>query len=144
VSESDKYETINDLRARMLRVEGAVADMGAQMQTSVATVSKEVSAFIREIDRRTIDAKTEESDWKMQHATAVAHCAAKGETANEAKKIALAAKSIAEKAYAASIGVTPKGHARTNKVAWGGLIVALTGLLGAIATWLQANPNGHP
>ena len=137
MGDTDKHEAIQDLRERMLRVEGSLANFGKDMAVSLAVVSKEVSGFIHEIDRRELAAKDDESTWKMEHASAVESCKAKGEIAQEAKKIAISAKSIAEKAYAHSVGSSPAAHSRTDKVAMGGLITAIVALLGAVTAYLQ-------
>ena len=139
MSDSDKHEAIKDLRERMLRVEGAVSNVGIQVATSIAAVSKEVSGFIHEIDRRALEAKNDESEWKSQHAAAVTNCNAKGEIAQEAKRIALSAKATAEKAYQAATGAAPASHKRTDRIAWAGFVGAITTLLGILATYLKAH-----
>lgn len=131
MGDTDKHEAIKDLRERMGRLEGAVSNISTQVQTAVAAASKEISGFIHEIDRRALADKAEESDWKVEHAQAVANCEHKGRVATEAKIIAEEALDLSRKAHRVAVGmVQPKGSKPIN---WFALIAALTALATSLA-----------
>lgn len=144
MGETDKHPVITDLRDRLGRVEGAiddlrettgnmremVGDMATKVATSCAAVSREIHQLIHENDQRALQAKSEESTWKIQHALAVQNCNAKGTIAEEAKGIALKALSKAEEARNLAGGMSkPKGARRTEAVSWAAVAMGIIGII---------------
>lgn len=147
--DTDKHPALIDLRERLGRVEGSVSklsgtvgdmreafgNMALKVETSCASVSKEISQLIHENDVRALEAKAEESEWKAQHAVAVQNCETKGKTAEEAKILATKAIEMARKTHRLAVGMTqPKGSKPIN---WAALIVSITALLSALAAYIQ-------
>lgn len=134
------FSQLDDLRQGQNQVMHAVSENNRRVTDLCNTLHAQAIKEKEEDLRR----QEQESNWKVQHATAVANCNHKGEIAQEAKLIALNAKKIAEEAKSAALhsGKIPKHNSRVEKIAIGGLITALTTLLGALASWLSN--MGHP
>lgn len=131
MSDSDNHNAITDLRTRMLRVEDSLTNVNRVVSESIAAVTKEVSGVIHEIDRRSLEQKDTESDWKTEHALAVSACKNHGAMAKEALSLAKSAHKVAS-----NIGA-PVASKKTERIAVSGLAAALIALMSALAAWLN-------
>lgn len=137
MSDSDRHAVLNDFRLRVFRVEESITDMSQQMASGFARIQKDFSDLSLEIERQSNADLRESSNWKSQHAVAVANCNAKGEVASEAKVMAAEALDLARKAHRFAAGMTrPEGDRKTKNVSWGGLVTAIIALLTVITALL--------
>jgi hypothetical protein len=141
MSDSDKHLIYQTLMAQLTEVsrgQATITQSQVVVMKAVSDNEARINSLCQTLHEQAMRDKEEESNQKVKYELAVQNCNHKGAVAEEAKVIALSAKKTAEKAIAMSGG---KGSS-SNKIAWGGLIAAIIGLLTTVTQWI-AGMIGH-